>query len=343
MRAHVLRKYGKSNDVLAFGERPPATLGAADVRIEVGAVALNPVDLKTRVGEPKLLLPFSPPFVLGSDLAGTVTETGPAVTSLKVGDAVYACTGMDRMGAFAESVVLPAERVTRRPANMSPEEAACLPLPGLCALAALDAGAVGSGSRILIHGAAGGVGGIARQLAQQRGAEVYVSVSARDMARMTELPASHVIDRTRRLEEVVRGLDFVFDTVGGDALKRSWGVIRQGGVIASLHVPPPAEVLIAAGLRAPWILKLLLPLVTRGPRVAAAKVGARLAPILTVPGASRLARITEAAEGPGLRVSIDRVLPFEALGEGLEALGKGGLKGRIVLSRNPGARHAGDV
>ena len=124
MRAHVLKKYGKTNAVLAFQEAPQAALAADLVRIEMLAVALNPVDVKTRDGEPKVLLPFAPPFVLGSDLAGRVTEVGAAVTTLRVGDEVFAHAGMDRMGAFAESVVLPAARVARRPKTASPEEAA---------------------------------------------------------------------------------------------------------------------------------------------------------------------------------------------------------------------------
>ena len=168
MRAHVLRKYGKTNAAIAFEERPEPALKSEEVRIAVEAAALNPVDLKTREGEPKMLLPFEPPFVLGSDLAGKVVELGSGVTSLRVGDSVYAYAGMDRMGAFAEHVVLPAAHVARRPEALSAEEAACLPLPGICALAALDAGKVGTGSRVLVHGGVGGVGAIAVQLAARR-------------------------------------------------------------------------------------------------------------------------------------------------------------------------------
>ncbi|MFO0667476.1 MAG: alcohol dehydrogenase catalytic domain-containing protein [Polyangiaceae bacterium] len=175
MRAHVLKKYGKTNAVLAFEETREPALGPGEVRIDVEVSALNPVDLKTREGEPKMLLPFAPPFVLGSDLAGKVTEVAADVTSLRVGDRVYAYAGMDRMGAFAERVVLPADRVARRPGSLSAEKASCLPLPGLCALSALDAGEVTHRSRVLIHGGVGGVGAIAVQLARQRGAEVFAN------------------------------------------------------------------------------------------------------------------------------------------------------------------------
>lgn len=335
MRAHVLEKYGKTNVVHSFADRPETTLAADEVRIDVEAASLNPVDVKTREGEPKMLLPFAPPFVLGSDLVGKVVAIGSNVTSLRVGDAVYAYAGMDRMGAFAEHVVLPADRVARRPLALSVEEAACLPLPGLCALAALDAGKVDKGSRVLVHGGVGGVGGIAVQLASQRGAEVFATVGTKDLERARALGVSHPIDyRTRRFEDAAREMDFVFDTVGGDTLERSWGVVKRGGVVASLHVPPQVDALVAAGLRAPFVLRLLLPLMTRGAHAAAAKAGARLVPILSVPSAVGLDRITRAAEGPGLRAAVDKVFPFEVLGAAFAHLQSGKAKGRIVLKRD---------
>jgi len=304
------------------------------VRIEVEAAALNPVDLKTREGEPKMLLPMAPPFVLGSDLTGRVVEIGRAVTSLRVGDRVYAYAGMDRMGAFAESVVLAADRVARRPTMLTAEEAACLPLPGLCALQALDAGNVEKGKRMLVHGGVGGVGAIAVQLASRRGAEVFATVGTSDVERARSLGALHPIDyRTQRFEDAAREMDFVFDTVGGDTLKRSWSVIKRGGTIASLHVPSPADALVAAGLRAPWLLRVLLPIVTRGPRAAAARAGARLAPILTVPSSAGLDRITRAVEDRGLRVTIDKVFPFEALAAAIDHVQSGKANGRVVLKR----------
>lgn len=335
MRAHVLTKYGKTNAVLALREAPDLALAPDRVRVDVEAVALNPVDLKTREGEPKMLLPFSPPFVLGVDLAGRVSEVGGAVKGLCVGDAVFAYTGMDQMGAFAESVVLPESRVAKSPKGMEAVEAACLPLPGLCALQALDAGRVAKGMRVLVHGGTGGVGSMAVQLAAQRGAEVFTTTSASDFDRARALGAAHVIDyRTQRFEEVAREMDFVFDTVGSETLERSWSAVRRGGVVASLHVPPAADALIASGLRAPWFLRALLPLVTRGARAAAKKAGARLAPILTVPSATSLGVIARAAESHGLRVHVDKVFPFEALTAAIDHVAFGKANGRVALKRN---------
>jgi NADPH:quinone reductase-like Zn-dependent oxidoreductase len=334
MRAHVLTRYGKTNAVLAFEDRAPRELAADEVRIDVEAAALNPVDLKTREGEPKMLLPFRPPFVLGSDLAGTVVEVGGEVTTLKVGDLVFAYAGMDRMGAFAETVALPAARVARRPSQLSAPEAACLPLPALCALQAIDQGQVGKGSRVLIHGGVGGVGSLAVQLASQRGAEVFATVGPGDLDRARALGVTHPIDyRSQRFEQVARDLDFVFDTVGGETLARSWACVKRGGTIASLQVPPEAGALSAAGLRAPWLLRVLLPLITRGPRAAASRAGAHLAPILSVPSAAGLERISHAVETAGLRVTIDKTLPFDALGAAFQHLQSGNAKGRVVLTR----------
>jgi len=228
----------------------------------------------------------------------------------------------------------PADRVARRPAALSVEEAACLPLPGLCALAALDAGKVDKGSRVLVHGGVGGVGGIAVQLASQRGAEVFATVGTSDLERARALGVSHPIDyRTQRFEDAARDMDFVFDTVGGDTLKRSWRVVKRGGVVASLHLPPQAYALAAAGLHAPLILRLLLPSTTRGAHAAAAKAGAR--PDLRGSRAhharrreSGLARCRR--QGPPLRGSRRGLRPpAERQGEGADRI-------EAVASRIPG-------
>lgn len=344
MRAHVLTKYAKTNATFALREVPVRPLAPDEVRIELEAAALNPVDLKTRAGEPKMLLPFSPPFIPGVDLAGRVSELGAAAAGrgLAVGDAVFAYAGMDRMGTFAEIVTLPAARVARAPAGLEPARVACLPLAGLCALGALDAGRVERGARVLIHGGIGGVGSLAIQLAHQRGAEVFTTVAARDLDHARALGAAHAIDyRGQRFEMVARSMDFVFDTVGGETLARSWSTLAPGGTLASLHVPPPADTLSAAGLRAPWFLRALLPLVTRGPRAAARRAGAHLVPILTVPDASALDRLARIAEHPGLSVHLDRVFPFEALGEALDHLASGQARGRVVLAvRGPRSTRA---
>jgi len=334
MRAHVLKGYGKTNAVLAFEERASPSPGPGEVRVDVEAVALNPVDIKTREGEPKMLLPIAPPFVLGSDLAGTVVEVGVDVTTLQVGDSIFAYAGMDRMGAFAESVVLPADRVARRPTGLSALDAACLPLPGLCALQALDAGNVTQGTRVLVHGGVGGVGGLAVQLAARRGAEVFATVSPHDVERARALGIAHPIDyRAQRFEDVARDIDVVFDTVGGDTLKRSFSVVKRGGAVASLHVPPPADALVAAGLRAPFILRMALPLVTRGSRSAATKAGVRLVPILSVPSATGLAHLARVAEQAPLRVTVDKVFPFAELAEAFDHLQSGRARGRVALFR----------
>ena len=332
MRAHVLRRYGRGRDIIDWVDIEPEPLGSDDVRIAVAAAGINPVDVKTCEGEPKLILPRKPPFVLGVELAGRVMETGRDVTALRVGDEVFAYGGMDRMGAFAESVVLPASRVAQRPGSMRAEEAACLPLAGLCALAALDAAGTTGGSRVLVHGGAGGVGSVAVQLASQLGAEVYATASKGDLDRVLALGASRAIDRhAERFEDVAKEVDLVIDTVGGEVLGRSWRAVRRGGVVASLHVPPPAERLVEAGLRAPWILRALLPIVTRGARAAAKRAGARLVPILTLPSAEGLRRLSDAATQLGLQVGVGDVVAFDALGEALDRLVRPERKGRIVL------------
>jgi NADPH:quinone reductase-like Zn-dependent oxidoreductase len=239
---------------------------------------------------------------------------------------------MDRMGAFAQAVVLEATRVAKAPSKASIAEAAALPLPALCALQAIEAGRVGRGSKVLIHGGLGAVGSLALQLAAHRGAQVAVTASASNAERARALGADQVIDyRAQRFEDELRDLDFVFDTVGGDTLKRSWAVLRRGGSLATLHVPPDAETLAKAGLKAGLLLKLALPLVTLAPRRAAAKVGATLLPQVTTPNARQLDAIAALYDAGALKTTIERAFPFDEFSQALAYFASGKAKGRVVV------------
>lgn len=262
MHEWFVETYGPPERGLALREQSPPAPGRGEVVVRVAAVALNPVDLKTVRGESKLILPMKPPFVVGVDFAGVVERLGEGVEGFAVDDAVIAYTGMARMGAFGERVVVPSGMLGRPPAGWSMVEAATLPLPALCARQALDAAGVTAGQRVLVHGGAGGVGSLAVRIAAGRGAQVTATAGPRDRERVLALGATTVVDyTTQRFEDTARDQDVVFDTVGGETLARSFAAVRRGGVVVSLHGAPSVEVMTAAGLRPPWFLGLLLPLV----------------------------------------------------------------------------------
>ena len=163
----------------------------------------------------------------------------PETAGVRVGDAVYALSSFCRNGSAAEFIAIRAADVAPKPHSLNFEQAAAVPLAGLTAWQALfDHAQLEKGQRVLIHGAAGGVGTYAVQLANWKGAEAIATASAKDHDFLGELGALEVIDHTReRFEEKVEEVDVVLDTIGGETQQRSWGVLRRGGILISVVTP----------------------------------------------------------------------------------------------------------
>jgi NADPH:quinone reductase-like Zn-dependent oxidoreductase len=204
--------------------RPEPQDGAALVRVH--AAALTRDELEWPVDR----LPAIPSY----ELAGVVEELGPGVDELTVGAEVFALTRFDRDGVAADYAAIPAALLAPKPRALSHVEAAAVPLPALSAWQGLfDHGGLVAGQRVLIHGAAGGVGQFATQLAREHGA--YVIGTTSDVDRARELGADEAIDHsTTPFEEAIEPVDLVFDTVGGERLTRSPGVLRPGGRLVSV-------------------------------------------------------------------------------------------------------------
>lgn len=217
---------------------PPASAGGVIVAVEVASV--NPVDWKTAegayapVGEAKL------PITLGRDLAGTI-ETSE-IEGWTPGDRVCAFIGQDR-GAQATRVRVTAEEMTRIPDPVSTDIAGALPLAAMTAWQGLfDHGGLETGQRVLIHGAAGGVGHLAVQFARWKGCTVFATAAADDLDFVASLGADTVIDyRSQRFEDVATGLDLVFDTQGGETQARSFATLKPGGILVSTLDPDEAR------------------------------------------------------------------------------------------------------
>jgi NADPH:quinone reductase-like Zn-dependent oxidoreductase len=176
------------------------------------------------------------PAIPSHELSGTVVALAPGVGGVAVGDAVYALTPFDRDGVAAEYAAVPGELLAPKPSALSHVEAAAIPMPALTARQGLfDHGALAAGQRVLIHGATGGVGQFATQLAHDRGAYVIGTVSGEDVQWARELGADEAIDHTTtRFEEVVDPVDLVFDTAGGDRLARSREVLGPNGRLVAV-------------------------------------------------------------------------------------------------------------
>jgi NADPH:quinone reductase-like Zn-dependent oxidoreductase len=215
-------------------ELPRVDVGEALVRVHAAAITRDELEW------PLERLPAIP----SHELSGEIAALAPDVSDLAVGDAVWALTGFDRDGAAAEYALVPAPFLAPKPRTIGHGESAAVPLAGLTAWQGLfDHGRLRKGDRVLIHGATGGVGHFATQLARWRGAYVIgTSSSSAGVEDALALGADEAVDRKAvRFEEAVEAVDLVFDTVGGEVLARSAALLREGGrIVCVAEEPPPA-------------------------------------------------------------------------------------------------------
>ena len=245
MRAMTYDQYG-DNSVLALTEQPDPKVGPSEVLVDVRAASVNPVDWKLMSGGLDALMDTRFPVVPGWDVAGVVAEVGPDTPEWSVGDEVMGYLRKDYVhgGTFAEKVTAPVRTLARKPAGLSWEEAASIPLAGLTALQTLDGFDLTDSSTLLIHGGGGGVGSFAIQIARAVGVRVIVSASAGQHDRLRDLGAEPVeygdglVDAVRALAP--KGVDAVADFVGG-VLEQTTAVLVDGGRHASITDPEVQE------------------------------------------------------------------------------------------------------
>jgi NADPH:quinone reductase-like Zn-dependent oxidoreductase len=244
MRAVVLREYG-GPEMLAVEEVPVPQPIPTEVQVRVHAAGVNPVDCKTRAGKGMAGVLGDPPIRLGWDVAGVVTAIGGGVTRFQVGDEVFGMPWFPRQaGAYAEYVTAPSRHFAAKPHPLSFEEAGALPLAGLTAWQIIvDTIQLEEGADLLVHGAAGGVGHLALQIARARGANVLATARAEQADWLRELGVERTIDyRSESFEELVGDLDAVIDFTGTYG-ERSLPVLRPGGMLVSVPSGVPQEVL----------------------------------------------------------------------------------------------------
>jgi NADPH:quinone reductase-like Zn-dependent oxidoreductase len=256
----------------------------------------------------KEIVPFVLPFIPGWDVSGVVETTGSGATKFKKGDEVYARTDLSRNGAYAEYIVVKEAEAALKPRSVDHLHSAAIPIVASTAWQALfDHAALGNEQRILIHGAAGGVGSFAVQLAKWKGAYVIGTASTENQAFLRELGVDQAIDYEKaRFDDVVHNVDVVFDTIGGDTRERSWKVVKKGGILVSIVGPPPSV-------------------------DEAAKHGVRSAFFLAQTNASQLAEIAKLVDSGKVYPIVETVLPLAEARRAHELTEKGHARGKIVL------------
>jgi NADPH:quinone reductase-like Zn-dependent oxidoreductase len=313
MRAVVLREYG-APEVLGIEEVERPEPIPTEVQVRVHAAGVNPVDFKTRAGEGVAGVLGEPPVRLGWDVSGVVTALGGGVTRFKVGEEVFGMPWFPRQaGAYAEYVTAPSRHFAAKPHPLSHEEAGALPLAGLTAWQiVVDTIALEDGADLLIHGAGGGVGHLAVQIAKARGATVIGTARAEQADWLRELGVDRVIDyRSERFEDLVSDLDAVIDLTGTLG-ERSLPVLRPGGMLVS--VPSGAS-------------QELLDLAARGNR--------RATGFLVEPDPVGLAGLCHLVEAGHLQVRVDRVFDLAEAAAAHRLAEAGHAGGKIVLRAPP--------
>jgi NADPH:quinone reductase-like Zn-dependent oxidoreductase len=273
----------------------------------VHAAGVNPADTQFRRGDYQAFAPLPLPFIPGWDVAGSVV-TAPADSRLRPGDAVFAFSDMRRNGAYAEFIAVRAEHAAHAPRNIPLEQAAGVPLAALTAWTALfDSGELRAGQTVLVHAGAGGVGLFAIQLARRAGARVIATASAQHHVLLRRLGVELPIDyRSTDFAAGLRGVDLVLDTLGGETRERSWPVLRKGGILVAIAMPPPDP-------------------------LAAEKHGVRMAMVAVTPNGERLAQMARLIDDGKLEVVIDSVFPLEQAAEAHRHVERGHACGKVIL------------
>lgn len=302
MKAIRMHSYGGS-EVLFYEDVPQPETGTDEVLIRVHAAAVNPVDWKIRDGYGKETFGHQLPHILGCDVSGVVEAVGKDVQRLKPGDAVYGYISLRREGTYAEFVAAKESEVALKPSSLDFVEAAAIPVGALTSWQAIfDIAQLAAGQKILVHAAAGGVGSMAVQLAKAKGAYVIGTASARNADFLRELGVDEVIDyQTTRFEEVVRDVDVVFDTIGGETQERSFQVLKPGGVLVSSVSPPPAF------------------------------AGVNVAMVGVQPNAAQLDEIRQLIDAGKVKPFVETILPLSEVRRAHELSKSGRTRGKIVL------------
>jgi NADPH:quinone reductase-like Zn-dependent oxidoreductase len=253
MKAVRVARFGPP-EIISIEEIPNPEPGDGEVVVQVKAAGIGPWDAWIRSGKSVLQQPL--PLILGSDLSGVIHSIGARVEGLQIGDEVFGVTNERFTGAHAEYAVAKTAMIAPKPKSLNHTHAASVPVVAVTAWQMVfELAQLVPGQSVLIHGGAGNVGAYAVQLAKRAGAMVIATASAKDLTYVRSVGANGVIDyRARRFEEQVKDIDAVLDTVGGEALDRSYGVLKRGGILVSAAARPSKEKAEQHGVRALFFL-----------------------------------------------------------------------------------------
>jgi NADPH:quinone reductase-like Zn-dependent oxidoreductase len=336
MKAFIVTRYG--SDGLEAADVPEPVVGPHDVLVRVRAASVNPLDTMIRNGEFKQLIRHKRPFILGHDVSGVVVAVGPDVVDFTAGDEVYSRPRDPRIGTFAELIAIDADDLARKPASLTFEEAAAVPLVALAAWQALvDVADVQPGQKVLVHAGAGGLGSTMIQVAKHLGAYVATTANAKDVDKVHDLGADEVIDySTQDFSETLSDYDVVIDSLGGATLDKSLTVLKRGGLAISVVGPPDPS--FATQLRRP-LFRPVMSILSRAVRRKAKKLGVRYAFMFMQASGAQLKTLAELYDTGAVRPVVDRTFPFQDTLDAMAYVEQGRAKGKIVITHDHYPKH----
>jgi len=306
VRAIQIARYG---DVPALHDIEQPSPGAGEVLVRVAGAATNPLDLKIAAGYMHDFFPVEFPYTLGTDISGVIAGVGGDVEGWAVGDQVVARLDPSAGGAYAEFAVVPAEQLVRAPTSIPLFLASGAVTAAATAWQALtEIANIRAGQKVLVHAGAGGVGSFVVQLARSLNAKVIATASGDGVQIARDLGADQVIDYSNGpfgSQLATADVDVVIDTIGGIVEEQSLDVLRPGGLLVGVPVPPDAERASARGLRAEFLFHASDP--------------------------QRLATVVRMLDGD-IRILLDRTVDLGQAPEALEYLAAGHAKGKVILT-----------
>jgi NADPH:quinone reductase-like Zn-dependent oxidoreductase len=330
MKALTFKRYGKSSDI-GFAEVPQPALKPDELLVQVHAAGVNPIDNMIPTGLFKAVVKLELPAVMGSDLAGVVTQVGSRVTRFKPGDAVFASIFDTGAGAIAEFAAVPESAAALKPDNLDFVQAASIPMVGLTSWQALKERAnLRAGQKVFIPAGSGGIGTFAIQLARHLGARVGTTTSTGNVELVRGLGADEIVDyKKQEFENVLHGYDAVLGTVRGDAMQKAVGILKPGATMVSLVGPLDAAFARARGLN--FALVFVFAMMSRKIMRLAKKQDVTYSFLFAHPDGGQLAHIGELLKTERIRPVIDKVFPFEQAKDALTYLAQGRAKGKVVI------------
>lgn len=311
MKAITLKEPGGIENLI-IKEITDPLLNEGEVLVQVKAISINPVDAKTRAGKGVYgKIKDNDPVIVGWDISGIVKDKGHGAGKFDIGDEVFGMVNFPGHGkAYAEYVAAHESHLAKKPSNISHDEAAAATLAALTAWQGLTVhGQLKRGDKILVHAASGGVGHFVVQLAKHLGAYVIGTSSAENKKLVLSLGADEHVDyKAVRFEEVVKEMDYVFETVGGENIARSLDSLKKGGAVISILGPGP-----------------------EGTAEKAKQLGVEIKPFLVSSNGDDMKVIARLLEEQHIKPHIDSTFSFEQMSKAHAQVETGRSKGKVIV------------